>query len=396
MTKQKTILFVAMPDSIHTARWLKQLDEQGWDIHLFPSTLIPVLHPQLRRLTVHYLLHSERILEVITPQHPVIHWLVRASYSLLRRGFNRVLLPWRAKQLARVIERVQPDTVHSLEIQHAGYLTLTAKLQFKGSFPTWIVTNWGSDIFLFGKIPEHQAKIRQVLAKCDYYACECQRDVQLATDLGFNKTVLPVFPNTGGFDLVRLAKIRHQQQTATRRMIMLKGYEHFAGRALLGLQALALCADVLQGYTILIYSASPAVVKAARLLTEQQDLIIQILPPSTDHNVMLAFHAKARLSIGLSISDAISTSLLEAMVMGSFPIQSCTACADEWLEHGVSGAIVPAEEPEIVAMWIRKALADDALVNRAAELNWQTALNRLDDKTLRQQSIAIYEAIASR
>jgi hypothetical protein len=83
------------------------------------------------------------------------------------------------------------------------------------------------------------------------------------------------------------------------------------------------------------------------------------------------------------------------MVMGSFPVQSCTACADEWIEHGVSGAIVPAEQPEIIAMWIRKALSDNELVNRAAQINWQTALARLDGEALKQQAIAIYNTVES-
>jgi hypothetical protein len=84
------------------------------------------------------------------------------------------------------------------------------------------------------------------------------------------------------------------------------------------------------------------------------------------------------------------------MVMGSFPIQSCTACADEWIEHGVSGMIVPAEEPEIIAMWIRKALLDDELVDNAARINWQTALARLDGESLKQQAITIYNTVEQR
>jgi hypothetical protein len=81
------------------------------------------------------------------------------------------------------------------------------------------------------------------------------------------------------------------------------------------------------------------------------------------------------------------------MVMGSFPIQSCTACADEWIEHCISGMIVPAEEAEIVAMHIRKALTDDNLVNRAAQINWQTALLRLDGTKIKQQAIDIYRSV---
>jgi len=71
---------------------------------------------------------------------------------------------------------------------------------------------------------------------------------------------------------------------------------------------------------------------------------------------MLHYYGRARIYIGLSISDAISTSLLEAMVMGAFPIQSCTACADEWIEDGKSGFIVPPEDPHVIAEAIRRAL----------------------------------------
>ena len=395
MPKKKTILFVAMPDSIHTARWLEQLNEQNWDIHLVPSTMIPSLHPRIRQITVHHLFYSEKILNIdaINSKNLVIKWLERIMYAVLRRWFGQLLLPWRARLLARTIERVQPDIVHSLEIQAAGYLTLAAKEFVIVPFPAWIVTNWGCDIHLFGKLPKHKEKIQQVLQECNYYSCECQRDVLLAQHLGFNKSVLPVFPNTGGFDLTRLAKIRNRVITSKRNIIMLKGYQHFAGRALVGLQALAECADLLKGYTIVIYSAAKVVIKEAQLLSQKTGIAMRIIPDSTSHDDILSLHAEARISIGLSISDGISTSLLEAIVMGSFPIQSCTACADEWIEHGVSGMIVPAEEPEIIAMWIREALLDDELVNNAARINWQTALARLEGEALKQQAIAIYDTV---
>jgi glycosyltransferase involved in cell wall biosynthesis len=108
---------------------------------------------------------------------------------------------------------------------------------------------------------------------------------------------------------------------------------------------------------------------------------------------MLSLHAQARISIGLSISDGISTSFLEALVMGSFPIQSCTACATEWIEHGVSGMVVPPDDPDMVEMAIRTALEDDELVDRGSEINWQTALRRLDGNLLRQKVAQIYSEI---
>ncbi|MDD1617174.1 MAG: hypothetical protein LUQ28_11980, partial [Methylococcaceae bacterium] len=199
MSKTKTILFVALPYSVHTARWLAQLNGLGYDLHLFPSIVTPI-HLKITDVTVHYLWHEQRLSQSCPHKKNLSYWLERAINMVLRRGFSQLLLAWRAKQLAKLIQRIQPDVIHSLEIQAAGYLTLSAKDYLTSTFPPWIVTNWGSDIFLFGKLPKHQEKIRQVLALCDYYSCECERDVQLAKQFGFNKIVLPVFPNTGGFD----------------------------------------------------------------------------------------------------------------------------------------------------------------------------------------------------
>ena len=53
-------------------------------------------------------------------------------------------------------------------------------------FPPWIATNWGSDIFLFGKLPEHREKISRILNYADYYSAECHRDVKIARESGFH------------------------------------------------------------------------------------------------------------------------------------------------------------------------------------------------------------------
>jgi glycosyltransferase involved in cell wall biosynthesis len=97
----------------------------------------------------------------------------------------------------------------------------------------------------------------------------------------------------------------------------------------------------------------------------------------------------------LSISDAISTSLLEAMVMGSFPIQSWTACADEWIEDGRTGLLVPPDDPEAVEAAIRNALSNDGLIDRAAEENLRTATLRLDQERIRPMAVGIYTRVAA-
>jgi hypothetical protein len=49
---------------------------------------------------------------------------------------------------------------------------------------------------------------------------------------------------------------------------------------------------------------------------------------------------RARIYLGVSKTDGISTSLLESIARGAFPIQSVTSCANEWVEHYKSGYLL--------------------------------------------------------
>jgi glycosyltransferase involved in cell wall biosynthesis len=385
------ILLVAMSDSVHTARWTRQLSHQGWDIHLFPSIDVGITHAELANVTVHHAVFA-RLRNSKDSGNRYRGLYVRfASIALLARyALQRLFPDYRVWQLRRLIRSLRPDLVHSLEIQHSGYLVQQVRSEWQGHFPKWWVTNWGSDIYLFGRLEEHRRRIRSIMEACDLYSCECERDVGLARALGFDGPALPVMPNTGGFDLAWARDVRDLKRTSERRTIMLKGYQHWAGRALVGLRALERCADVLSGYTVVIYSASHDVMLAAQLFSESTGIETRIMERDAPHESILRAHAAARVSIGLSISDAISTSLLEAMVMGAFPIQSCTACAGEWIQDGQSGWLVPPEDPDVVELAIRAVLADDELVDSAARINWQTALARLEQGKLAQQAVAMY------
>lgn len=103
---------------------------------------------------------------------------------------------------------------------------------------------------------------------------------------------------------------------------------------------------------------------------------------------------KAHMSISLSISDGISTSLLEAMAMGSFHIQSNTAAADEWIKDGQRGFIVPPEDPDQIELAIRKALTDDEMVDNAERLNYITISEKAEYNLLKRKTINMYEYVS--
>jgi hypothetical protein len=191
------ILFVARPDSIHTARWISQIADQGWDIFLFP-VYIARWNPTMRNISIFESFIPSRMVKenhVHSIWWTIPFFLVDFVVSKIK-GTKTNYFATRA--LAIIIRWLQPDVVHSLEIQHAGYITLDAKNILPKKFPIWIVTNWGSDIYLFERLAEHKTKIEAVLVNCNYYSCECQRDIELVRRTGFKGVTLPVFPNAGG------------------------------------------------------------------------------------------------------------------------------------------------------------------------------------------------------
>jgi glycosyltransferase involved in cell wall biosynthesis len=388
------ILFVARPYSVHTARWINQVADQGWDLHLFPSSEAP-LHPDYRNLTAYYIERNARA-RVHESVRTRVLWPLSRGGSRLRSLAERLPAKWndRAEWLARVIRKLKPDVIHALEFQEAGYLIARTKPLFRaGEFPPLIVSNWGSDIYLYGPLPDHTDKIRAVLKAADYYASECERDVTLAREYGFTGTAWPVLPAGGGFDIDNMRQYAEPGPTSQRRIIALKGYQHWAGRGLVGLRALELSADLLRakGFTVAVYSLSNPDV---RLAVERSAVLTGLkfeMAANETREAVLRVQGKARASIGLSISDGLSTSALEAVIMGALPIQSNTSCLCELVKCGEGALMVPPEDPTEVAAAIARAATDDDLVNRAAEANAEIARQRLSKDVIGPIVVGLYD-----
>lgn len=423
--KKKVVLFVAMPDSSHLARWLQQIASKGWELHLFPVYLAPI-HPKLDNLTIHQprAALSLRALKRIVREPSLLFRggfgaiessllgpgktvAPIASIPLPRRVIQTLAVRWQVslgesgqkapaaygpKALAEVIRRVQPDLIHSLEFQHCGYNVLAARELVGKSFPPWLVSNWGSDIYYFRQFQGHRTTIGRLLKAADFYSCECERDVMLAQEFGFSGKIMPVMPNAGGFDLEQAGVLRTNIKPSYRKLILVKGYQSFAGRALTALDAIERCLPELVGFKVLVYSASPETRERVRELRQSTCLDIDILERTT-HDTMLRMFSRARVYLGVSLSDGISTSMMEAMAMGAFPIQTYTACTNEWIRHGQSGFEIPPDNVTEIASRIREVVTNDQLVETAADINWKTVQERLNQSVLRQKVVDLYESI---
>ncbi|MGC0320822.1 glycosyltransferase involved in cell wall biosynthesis [Bradyrhizobium sp. USDA 326] len=449
----KKILFVAMHTSPHTARWIDMAADLGYDLHMFPlDSSAP--HHMLRDLTLHVpvldqppkepvkearrkdirsrvlnflrLLRSDperalkRIKQVmlVNPEAEIVDIeLPHFDTTSLRVKFRHLstfetigavadvtetvrlgrddesdqttLRIHGPDVLASLINKLKPDLIHSMEFQHSAYLVLAARDRIKGPFPRWLATNWGSDIFLFGRQPGHARQIRRVCEAIDIYSCECHRDLRLGREFGYRGPDLPVLPNSGGMDINHVLSLRGPEPPSRRKLIMVKGYDHFAGRAMVSLAVLERFAEQLKDYTIVLFSVGAKPRVRALELTEAGTLKIKVIDWAT-HDDILRHFGQARIYLGISISDAISTSVLEAMVMGAFPIQTNTSCCEEWFVHEKTGFAIPPDDFEKICERFVAALTDDNLVDTAAVENFEIIKSRLEVEVLRPKMDEFY------
>ena len=331
-----------MFDSIHSARWLSQFRDQEIDFLLFPSSPHRRVHTNLKQLLTSTGAASYRSVS-LSNYFALPFWVLDKFLGNALRGSIAKL----------AINSFKPSIVHAMELQNAGYTALRALKGRKPEGLKLITTNWGSDIFWFQKFPQHKKKLQDLLAISDFHSAECNRDLALATKLGFAGEFMPVIPNAGGFSQEQLD--RQLPSSKDRGVIAIKGYDGWVGRAKVALEAIADMHSELGEFDLVVYSANATTVQKAKELEKNFGVTFEVNSKgSLSHSEVLNLFANAQIYVGLSESDGISTSLLEAMAMGAIPVQTATACCDEWFSE--TGVAVQEISVPSVQLAIRRAL----------------------------------------
>ncbi len=66
----------------------------------------------------------------------------------------------------------------------------------------------------------------------------------------------------------------------------------------------------------------------------------------------------------------------------------------KWIRDGENGLLVPPEDPDAVEAAIRRAVTEDALVERAAELNERLTSERISRDLVTPRIVQAYEQVA--
>ena len=377
-SSRKKVIVVCMLDSSHSARWLSQFKDQQVDFTLIPSTPNRKVHPTIRDLVLN---NNNSATYSLSRTFKFLAIPIWALDLILRNRFRGLIV-------SHISKKHESDYIHALELNHAGYIATKASRFGVATNTRIISTNWGSDIYWFQKYQRHQKQIKELMNISQYYSAECHRDLVLATKYGFEGEFLEVSPNAGGIPNEFLS--RDLVPTSDRTVILVKGYETFVGRASIALAAISEIANELNDYEVIVYSANRRTIRSVRRIKEDTKLNIRSIPKKRlTHSEMLNLFGKARIYVGVSLSDGISTSLLEAMAMGAFPIQTNTSCAEEWIEDGVTGMLIDPNQDDVKNS-LRQALDNDSLVDQAGVINRQMIETTCNEEQIKLMSLMFY------
>ena len=372
-----------MFDSIHLARWLSQFENEKIEFILFPSKKFKYVNYDLLKLMNSQKIASYRFAKpyFVFKYIGFIDYFFFSIFKLVRLNLKLIFLK-------SVILKNTFSYIHAIELQGAAYLYDLLPEQIQDRNPL-IITNYGSDIQYFKNFQSHHNKIKSVLTKADFYSAECQRDYELALKLGFAGKFLPCIPNAGGFqsDIFDLNLLT----SAERNLIVAKCYGGTFGLGKLIIEVLEKFLSDNLNVNVLIHSITDDLLETSDKLkfAFPERVSVYKIRERIPRSEILDYLSRSRIYIGASRSDGISTSFLEALSLGAYPIQTDTSCAREWIDLGFFGSIIAPNFFEMLGVLNSNYFDNNLEVKRLQNLN--NAKRLLSFEVIQKQALKFYE-----
>lgn len=368
--------------SIHFTRWVTQLKDSDHEIYWFDP--LDGNYDNKNLNWIHYC--KQWRLKWDFPGRYLIKNKLSRLYKIIQKINERSV----AEGFEAFLKEVQPDVVHSF-VMYMSCAPILSVMK-KNTQIKWIYSAWGNDLYFYQNNSLRLHEIKACLPHINYMFADCGRDIEIARKYGFKGVSLGVFPTGGGYKTTELAKQR--QPIKERNAILIKGYDHHFGRCNVVLQALLSLKELLSQHTILVYGDNQAVQKFVTVQGLDKWPNFRLLGKIT-HNKLFKLKGEALIYIGNSISDGMPNTLLEAIVMGAFPIQSNPGGAtEEIIEHRKNGLLIQnALDSEHIAKLLADALTNRAMLEKAFNYNLELS-KKLEFEIIKNQVLKAYNRIS--
>ena len=155
--------------------------------------------------------------------------------------------------------------------------------------------------------------------------------------------------------------------------------------------------SLIKNYEIIVYSSDNEIIEYVQNSEYYMHISIKLFArnihvPNSD---ILEIMGKSVLHIANNVSDGMPNSLLEAMGMGAFPIQSNPGnVTEEVITHGKNGFLIfDSFDIEVISKLILNALQNEILRQTAQEYNTRFILDNYDRNQLKNKIVAVYNSV---
>jgi len=298
------------------------------------------------------------------------------------------------KSFENYLNLVKPDCVHSFAL-YVSCVPIESVMK-KNPKIKWIYSSWGSDLFYFRNIKSYLVDIKRILPQVDYLFTDCFRDSVIAKELGFKNTHLGVFPGGGGFDLENYNQ--YIKPVSNRNIILLKGYENRSGRANIVLESLInLGSEILnKNLKVVVFGATKEFVSFYHKEKQNSSFEVEIFETENQlsHLAILKLMGEALIYIGNSNSDGMPNTLLEAICMGAFPIQSNPgSVTEEVIKDKQNGLLIDdCNNGKMIEQTIKTALNNQEMIEKAFVYN-QELKEKYHIESIKKQVLNKYKIV---
>jgi len=304
-----------------------------------------------------------------------------------------------SRQLAAMINEIDPDLVHAMRIPFEAILA--ARAMSTTNIPL-LVSVWGNDFTLHAAQSRPVASATQfVMNRADALHADCERDIRLAGEWGLD-TSKPslLMPGNGGIraDVFRarsregtLAK-KWQISPDTSVVINARNFRPSYVRNDVFFAVIPTVLKAVPNAAFLCVGMRGNPIAEAWIRRYDIAHAVRLLPPM-DRKQMAELFRLADVAVSPSNHDGTPNTLLEAMACGAFPVAGDIESVREWIESGQNGLLCDPNDMNALAQAMIAALKDNELRENAGIINQKLIAERAEFNSGMRRAELFYQAL---